>query len=130
MDLKEIEKYWIESSQDAFDTAETLFKNNRFVYSMFFLHLSIEKMLKALFVNRNKTESPFGHNLQNISSKINDLDFGEKRIELFSQITTFNIAGRYDDYKNNFKAVCNSKFAENYLTKGRELLIWLMSQIR
>jgi HEPN domain-containing protein len=95
MDLNEIEKYWIDSSLDAFDTAETLLKNKRFAYAMFFLHLSIEKMLKALFVNKNNTESPFGHNLQNIAAKIKDINFGKERMELFTQITTFNIAGRY-----------------------------------
>lgn len=130
MDLKEIEKYWIESSQDAFDTAETLFENNKFVYSMFFLHLAIEKILKALFVNQTQSESPFGHNLQNIASKIKNIDFGKKRMELFTQITTFNIAGRYDDYKNSFSSICNLDFSTNYLNKGKELLEWLKSQIK
>lgn len=130
MDIKEIEKYWIESSEDAFDTAKTLLENNKFVYSMFFLHLSIEKMLKALFANHNQTEAPFGHNLQKIASKIKSIDFGKNRMELFAQITTFNIAGRYDDYKNNFRAICNLEFATNYLNKGKELLEWLKSQIK
>ncbi len=130
MDLKEIEKYWIESSQDAFDTAKTLFENNKFVYAMFFLHLSIEKMLKALFVTRNQAESPFGHNLQNIASKIKNIDFDKNRMELFAQITTFNIAGRYDDYKKNFYNICDLEFATNYLNKGKELLEWLKSQLK
>lgn len=130
MDLKEIEKYWIESSQDAFDIAKTLFENNKFVYSMFFLHLSIEKMLKALFVNQNQSESPFGHNLQNIASKIKNINFDKNTMELFTQITTFNIAGRYDDYKKSFYYICNLEFATNYLTKGKELLEWLKSQLK
>ena len=130
MDLKKIEEYWIESSQDAFDTAKTLFENNKFVYSMFFLHLSIEKMLKALFVNQNQDEAPFGHNLQNIASKIKNINFDKNTMELFAQITTFNIAGRYDDYKKNFYNICNLEFATNYLNKGKELLEWLKFQIK
>ncbi len=130
MDLKEIEKYWIESSQDTFDTAKTLLENNKFVHSMFFLHLSIEKMLKALFVNQNQSESPFGHNLQNIASKIKNINFDKNTMELFAQITTFNISGRYDDYKKNFYNICNLEFATNYSNKGKELLEWLKSQLK
>ena len=70
MDLKEIEIYWLESSDDDFDTVNKLFESTKFVHAMFFLHLSVEKMLKALFVNQNQEESPYGHNLQNLASKI------------------------------------------------------------
>jgi HEPN domain-containing protein len=102
MDIKEIEKYWAESSDDDMETTIVLFKNKKYVQSMFFLHLSVEKMLKALFVRKNNCEAPFGHNLQTLAQKIPDIPFKKEHFETFSKITTFNIATRYDDYKRNF----------------------------
>lgn len=46
MNLKEIEAFWIEASDDAFDTAKSLFQNGKYHHSMFFLHLAVEKALK------------------------------------------------------------------------------------
>ncbi|HLP58298.1 MAG TPA: HEPN domain-containing protein [Candidatus Deferrimicrobium sp.] len=43
MDINEIEKYWVESSDDDMETSNVLFKNKKYTQSMFFLHLSIEK---------------------------------------------------------------------------------------
>ena len=53
MDIKEIEKFWFVSSDDELDTAGTLFKNKKYVQSMFFLHLAVEEILKALYVKRS-----------------------------------------------------------------------------
>ena len=44
------------------------------------------------------------------------------------QITTFNIATRYNDYKRNFYKMCDYKFAKEWLSIGKEMLIWLKSQ--
>jgi HEPN domain-containing protein len=130
MDIKEIEKYWVVSSDEDMETAIVLFKNKKYVHSMFFLHLTVEKMLKALFVRKNKREAPFGHNLQSLAQKIPDIPFEKGHIETFSKITTFNIATRYDDYKRNFYKICTGDFAANYLRIGKELIQWLKSLMK
>ena len=50
MSKEEIIKYWISASEEDFDLSRTLFQNKKFVYSLFFVHLSIEKLLKGLIV--------------------------------------------------------------------------------
>lgn len=130
MNLRDIEKYWLESSEDAFNTARTLFENGKYEHSMFFLHLSLEKMLKALFINHNVEEPPFGHNLQNIASRIREVDFDKQKMELLAQITTFNIAARYDDYMLNFQKICDANFAEKFLKVGKEMIEWLKSRFK
>ncbi|HLP44385.1 MAG TPA: HEPN domain-containing protein [Candidatus Kapabacteria bacterium] len=130
MDINEIEKYWVESSDDDMETSNVLFKNKKYTQSMFFLHLSIEKMLKALFVRKNNCEAPFGHNLQTLAQKIHDIPLNREHIETFSIITSFNIAARYDDYKRNFYKICTVDFAANYLRIGQELIQWLKSLMK
>jgi len=130
MNLREIEQYWLESSDDDFDTAEKLLQNKKYVQSMFFLHLSIEKLLKALFVRANQSEAPWGHSLRYIAEKIQGIQWEANRLDLLSEITTFNISARYDDYKRSFYKVCNEEFAHQYLQKGNEVKEWLKSQMK
>jgi HEPN domain-containing protein len=130
MDLSKIEEYWIASSEDDMETSKVLFENKKYVQSMFFLHLTIEKMLKALFVRKNNCEAPIGHNLQTLAKKISDVPFKKEHFETFSKITTFNIAARYDDYKRNFYKICTVDFAANYLSIGQELIQWLKSLMK
>jgi HEPN domain-containing protein len=130
MDLKEIEYYWIESANDAFDTAGKLFEQGKYVHSLFFLHLALEKMLKGLYVNKNKQEAPFGHSLQALATKITGFSPDEDIIKFFIEVTTFNIATRYNDYKRTFYKACDKEFALGYLNKGKENMLWLQSQFR
>lgn len=130
LNCKEIEKYWIDSSDDDFEVSEKLFENKKYMQSMFFLHLAIEKLLKGLFVNRNKIEANRGHNLQTLIKKIEGIEVNEERLEILSKITLFNIAARYDDYKRNFYKSCNEEFAGYYINIAKEQIKWLKSQFK
>jgi len=46
-------RYWLDSSDDDFETKMTPYDNRRYSWSMFLGHLMIEKLLKALFVKIN-----------------------------------------------------------------------------
>lgn len=130
MTIKEIENYWVESSADDLDTSDVLFQKKKYVQSLFFLHLSVEKLLKALYVNKNNTEAPFGHNLQNLAQKIPGIPSNKEKFETLAKITTFNIAARYDDYKRSFYKICTKEFTENYLKIGKEIIRWLKSHLK
>jgi len=125
MNFKEIEDYWIETAKDTFDSAIKLYEQGKYVHSLFFLHLAIEKMIKAVYVNRNKEEAPYGHSLQVLISKIKDAVPGNEQLKFFTEVTTFNIAARYNDYKRSFYKTCDESFALNYLDKGKEIMQWL-----
>jgi len=129
IDYKAIEKYWIDSSDDAMDTARRLKRGKKYVHAMFFVHLAIEKLLKGVYVNHNKEEAPIGHNLQNLAGKISDLDMDLAQKSIIAQITTFNIAARYDDYKQSFYKSCDEKFAKEFMKKGKEIIAWLKSRL-
>ncbi|MEI6050830.1 MAG: HEPN domain-containing protein [Bacteroidota bacterium] len=60
---EKIIRYWIDSSDDDFETMIAMFDSQRCNWSMFVGHLMIEKLLKALFVKTNSDFPPFIHNL-------------------------------------------------------------------
>ena len=48
LDLERIKQYWLVEAEEALQVADHLFEKRDFSYSLFFGHLAIEKILKAL----------------------------------------------------------------------------------
>ena len=53
MTTKEHIAYWCESAQHDLEAAESMFESARYDWCLFVGHLALEKMIKAIFVNRN-----------------------------------------------------------------------------
>lgn len=72
-----------------------------YIHALFFMHLVLEKLLKAHWVKDNIGNfPPRTHNLihivNNTSLKINEI-----QLDLFKEINIFQLEGRYPDYKQN-----------------------------
>lgn len=133
MDIKGFNKerlitYWIEGSDDDFETMTAMFDSKRYSWSLFIGHLMIEKLLKAYFVKVKSEYPPFIHNLLRLAEKA-DLDISEDKKKYLVTITAFNINARYDDYKMSFKKQCTPEFSVEWITKLKELRIWIKTLI-
>jgi HEPN domain-containing protein len=64
-------KYWLESASYDLDTGRTLLESKRFPYALFFGHLALEKILKALVVKATKQHAPYTHSLPFLASQTN-----------------------------------------------------------
>lgn len=123
-----IVKYWIESSDDDFDTMIAMFDTRRFSWSMFIGHLMIEKLLKALFVKSNNAYPPYIHNLLRLAEKCN-LNLNEEQKLFFATVTAFNINARYDDYKMSFQKTCTPEFSSIWIEKIKTYRSWIKELI-
>ncbi len=125
---REVIKYWLTGSKEDFDSAEILYKNKKYHHALFFCHLSIEKMLKAIIVKSTKTAPPLTHDLVRLAERagvpLNELQKNE-----LAEITTFNIEARYDDYKLSFRKKAKKQFSLKYLDKTKEMLQWLSKHV-
>ncbi len=121
-------KYWIDSSDDDFDTMVVMFDSKRYSWSMFVGHLMIEKLLKALFVKTQNDFPPFIHNLLRLAEKC-DLDLNEEQKVFFVTLTAFNINSRYDDYTMSFQKTCTPEFSANWLERIKIYRSWIKALI-
>lgn len=121
-------QYWLESSEDDWKVANHLFEKGDYSYSLFFGHLTIEKILKAIYVNKRGEIPPYTHRLVYLAEKVS-LTLSESQLELFETITDFNMEARYPDEKFSFKKRCTKDFTEKYLIKIKEMREWLLQQI-
>ena len=128
MDGEKFIKYWIESSNDDYDTMLDMYHAKRYSWSLFIGHLMIEKLLKALYVHVKSDYPPYIHNLLRLAEKAGvKIDHDTK--EQLVTITAFNINARYDDYKMSFKNRCTPEFTAEWIDKLTALRKWIMQLI-
>lgn len=127
-DKQKVMEYWIQSSDDDFETMMVMFESRRFAWSLFVGHLMIEKLLKALFVKVNNAFPPFTHNLLRLAEKSEVELTAENKLFLVS-VTAFNINGRYDDYKLSFQKTCTPEFTGMWIESLQTNRIWIKELI-
>lgn len=117
---KDAVSYWKSSSKKDLQIAEELFESKRYNYSLFFLHLSIEKLLKGIFVTKMNEAAPAIHDLVNLAkrAKISLTQVQTKQLE---EISKFNIAARYDDYKLKFYKKATEPFTSRWIKNGKSI---------
>jgi len=114
-------EYWIKSSQDDLDTAKKLFNTKKYHHALFFAHLALEKILKAVYVNKKNEASPPIHDLIRLAEK-SDLQLSEESRLQLVEISTFNVAARYDDYKFKFYKKATREYATKWMDISEKLI--------
>ena len=94
MDIETQIAYWKESSAEDFVVAGKLIASGHAKHGLFFLHLGIEKLLKAHVCKGTKELAPKSHNLEWLAQKAG-LVLDEEVTRYFSGLTVYNIVGRY-----------------------------------
>lgn len=122
-------QYWVDGSDDDYDTMMVMYETKRYSWSLFIGHLMIEKLLKAYYVKVNHNYPPFIHNLLRLALKSN-LKLTEKRKEQLITITAFNINARYDDFKKSFYKQSTEEFTTKWIKNLKELRIWIKTLIK
>lgn len=120
MTSKELIQYWKKSAADALDTAKELNKPGKYHHSLFFLHLAVEKITKAVFVKKRSETPPPIHDLIRLT-EFCGLTMDQQRIKELSEISLFNISARYDDYKQQFYKKATSEYSQEWLKIGEKI---------
>jgi len=114
--VKALIKYWQLSAEHDYITMRGLFGIKRYSDCLFFGHIILEKILKALVVQNTKQPARYSHNLIVLSEDAG-LSFSEQDLKLLDSINRFNIRSRYPDVKFNFYKICTKKYSQEYLDK-------------
>lgn len=124
LDIPTIKSYWIKEADEALTVAEHLFEKEDYSYALFFGHLALEKILKALYIDNNKEHAPPVHNLQRLA-KLAKVALAEDRKKDLLKITSFNIEDRYPDIKRSFRKKCTKEFTQEQMEIIKEIFQWL-----
>lgn len=125
--LSEQIRYWQASAERNLKAALDLYENKHLDSSLFFCHLALEKLLKALLIQHTKKPAPYLHDLAKLAS-LAKIPLDETHLEDLRIITTFNIAARYDEVKFQFYKKCTPTFTKKYLEITKHLFQWLKKE--
>lgn len=95
-DIERLINFWTSEAEEALQVAGHLVEKGDFSYALFFGHLALEKMLKALCVKELQAHAPPIHNLVRLA-KIAGIELDEQTESALVTITAFNIESRYPD---------------------------------
>ncbi|MEK7117802.1 MAG: HEPN domain-containing protein [Patescibacteria group bacterium] len=123
-DFEKTIAYYEESSEKDLIVAKKLFNDREFGYCLFFCHLAIEKLLKAVVVIHTNAPAEYTHSLLRLA-ELAELSLNINQIENLKTITKFNIAGRYEDEKWEFRKTATEEYAKKYLFITDEIISWL-----
>ncbi len=88
-------KYWIKSSEQDMDTAKYLISGKRWIHGLFFCHLAIEKLCKAVWVKNNEQNiPPKTHNLLKLLTE-SRIDYDDVTLDTLNKLNEFQLDGRY-----------------------------------
>ena len=105
-----------------------LFANKDYAYSLFFGHLTLEKLIKAYYCKNKKEHAPHKHNLLLLAEEVG-LNLSDEDRELLETVNRFNIETRYPDLKFEFYKMCTQSFTKGYIKRIREIYKWLSEKI-
>lgn len=128
IDIEKLIKYWIETSDDDFETMMAMFETKRFSWSLFVGHLMIEKLLKAYYVKSKQDFPPFIHNLLRLA-ELAEIKITEEQKVFFITVTAFNINARYDDYKLSFQKMCSLEYTTKWINELKTQRLWIKELI-
>ena len=107
--------YWLKSSDKDLEVLLYLMKGKKYVHALFFGHLYLEKICKALWVKKHKENHPPKiHNLVRIL-ELAEIKLENNDMEFLDLLNWFQIEGRYPDYVNNLVKETNKHLAEQYV---------------
>jgi HEPN domain-containing protein len=122
-------KYWKTLANDNLKTANSLFEKRRYMHALFFGHLYLEALFKALIVHRTQKDAPFGHKLYTLALKAG-LGITDEQHDLLTRFTAYNITTRYPDQRLVLYKRFDRQFTQAELKEIRRMGKWIASHLK
>lgn len=129
MELAEAISYWMRLSEEKWKTAEALVEKQRYADALFFLHLSLEALLKAAVVKKTGEQAPRIHDLPRLAF-LAGLEPDAEQQKQLAVLTTFNVEWRYDDYKLSLHKRATKEYVEEYVRQASNLRLWIQKRLK
>ena len=121
---------WIEQAEDDWRAVNALFQGKNYLQSLFFGHLVIEKLCKALWIKHNDSNiPPRTHNLLFILSKV-PINVPEDKSELLLKLNRFQLESRYPENIAEIKNICDQKYTSGMINEINNLKQWLLEMLQ
>jgi len=118
VDLKKHVEYWVRGAESDFETAELLISGRKYLEGLFFCHLTIEKISKALVVKNTGQLAPKSHNLSYLSD-LASVKLTAEQVSFMAVLMKYQLEGRYPEYYPKSPSI---ETVNDYFQKTKTLL--------
>ena len=130
MNKEEHIQYWLISAEKDWSVVQDLLQSNQYAYSLFFSHLTLEKLLKGHWVKSNDGNyPPRTHSLVRIAEGIS-YKFDEQDLVFLERMNDFQLEGRYPDYQFKIYQICTREFTTQILNKVKTIRVCLLESLQ
>jgi len=122
--------YWIDTAHNDWVTVEAMFAAGRYLHCLFWAHLVLEKLAKALWVKTHE---------ENIPPKVHNIVWllEESQVEITSEdkiflevFNRFQLSTRYPDYLRKIDKICTKNLTIEQLDKVKEIRKCLLNKLQ
>jgi len=129
--FKPAEEWFLQAEYDI-ETAQAMFNSARYIYTVFMIHLSIEKAIKGIYAQTLEENPPKTHHLlyliERIQSKI-IFEIPENIFAPIREIDKVSIPVRYPENLRELTKDYQRETTLEILTAAKEVLTWLNSKL-
>lgn len=120
---------WLKMAEYDLSTAEHMLKSGRNIYVIFMCHLTVEKLLKAVYVEVYQKTPPKTHDLILLTEKAS-IEFTDDVMDFIGKLNNASVVTRYPQNLSELKASYPKKVAEEYLKETKKVARWLKKDPR
>ena len=122
--------YWVDQATDDWEAVDTLVQGRKYLQALFFAHLVIEKLCKAIWIKHNEMNvPPKTHNLLHIISQT-PVILSDAQSEFMLNLNRFQLEGRYPEYISQMRNICNEAFTRTMIENVNKLRLWLTEKLQ
>lgn len=127
-DIEKTVAYWKEGAEYDLEVAESLFQSGKYPYALFFGHLALEKILKALVVRQTRKHADYTHSLPLLAGKLN-LELPPEIGQKLAAFMEFYLESRYPEAQREFCRKCTPDFTRKNMDEVRKVFQWLREKL-
>ena len=120
-------EYWLTEAKEDWRVARSLFEKKHYRYCLFFVHLHLEKRLKAETVAATGKQAPFTHDLVALARK-SRLAVSQEEEAFLDRLTRYNRLSRYPEILESKRSRLTKNECAQEMAAARRFLRWLSCQ--
>jgi len=124
LDIAKQVEHWRQSAEEDWAVAVDLVRDGRSRHGLFFAHLALEKLLKAVICRRTQEMAPKIHNLVRLA-ELAELRPSLEQRDVLADMNAFHLEGRYPE---SLTPEPTQEEAQACLAGAEEVYRWLTSR--
>jgi len=121
--------YWMNMAEEDWTTVGALFAMERYLHSLFWAHLSVERLAKAIWVKKHDVNTPPKESTIVRLLQDSGVDLGKDTMNFLDYFNDFQLSNSYPDDTNKLYRICTKEFTSQELNKVKNVRTSLLEML-